>query len=241
MGIIDNVLRSKLYRFSRTSMTGEDLLVAYPRGAYTGMRTRNKVAVQSFTQHLERFSNSVSALYRDDANKSSDLREQIALMSKPELVRPLVSDLIIGGLKHYENDNCELRLLLLGYYDELRESMCLSVHFTPLAAWNPQQTCMVEVLGDPRASPKVKDSGWVKYRQRYIEQKSPQTDEVLLSRHVGDENRIYEGLSSNFFAVLKNNVVVTAPDDLVLVGTIRTLAIKACQAKTPKASGLAPL
>lgn len=51
------------------------------------------------------------------------------------------------------------------------------------------------------------------------------SNEVLLRDSDGN---LYEGLSSNFFVVDANGTVITAPEDFVLNGTIRRIAIQCC-------------
>jgi branched-subunit amino acid aminotransferase/4-amino-4-deoxychorismate lyase len=54
---------------------------------------------------------------------------------------------------------------------------------------------------------------------------SPDVNEILLH----EDNKILEGLSSNFFAVYANGTLATAPSDKVLGGTVRKVILAVCK------------
>ncbi|KAK9708490.1 hypothetical protein K7432_009600 [Basidiobolus ranarum] len=92
--------------------------------------------------------------------------------------------------------------------------------------------CKVAVHGEPRSSPKIKDSQWVRDRQSIEEQLPLDVNEGLL--YDSATGHVYEGLSSNFFAVVKDpqtghSKVVTAPLQHVLLGTIMKVVISTCE------------
>eukprot|EP00005_Dracoamoeba_jomungandri_P001802 CAMPEP_0174256612 /NCGR_PEP_ID=MMETSP0439-20130205/5838_1 /TAXON_ID=0 /ORGANISM="Stereomyxa ramosa, Strain Chinc5" /LENGTH=249 /DNA_ID=CAMNT_0015339313 /DNA_START=306 /DNA_END=1055 /DNA_ORIENTATION=- len=63
----------------------------------------------------------------------------------------------------------------------------------------------------------LKDSSWFRERNIYKEYLGEGESEVIMATPNGD---ILEGMSSNVF-VLKDNIIFTAPDNLVLAGTMR--------------------
>jgi branched-subunit amino acid aminotransferase/4-amino-4-deoxychorismate lyase len=65
-------------------------------------------------------------------------------------------------------------------------------------------------------------------RQTLEKQKSPNANEVLLTDHDGN---VYEGMASNFFAIINENgspTLVTASLDCVLLGTIMKIVLHVC-------------
>ncbi|KAI8892486.1 hypothetical protein BC833DRAFT_611555 [Globomyces pollinis-pini] len=89
--------------------------------------------------------------------------------------------------------------------------------------------CNVVAYGHPRINPNAKYSQWIKDRS-YIEQiRPPDTTEMILFH----ENQFYEGLVTNFFAIIidADNVpcVITAPFDKVLVGIMASVVVKVCE------------
>jgi branched-subunit amino acid aminotransferase/4-amino-4-deoxychorismate lyase len=83
--------------------------------------------------------------------------------------------------------------------------------------------CDVCLFGNPRTNPTIKNTSWMEERQ-YIEHKRPPgTTEMLLHR----DGYIYEGLVTNFFAVM-DGYVMTAPFCDVLPGTVAEAVISLC-------------
>ncbi|RKP24050.1 hypothetical protein SYNPS1DRAFT_17731, partial [Syncephalis pseudoplumigaleata] len=96
----------------------------------------------------------------------------------------------------------------------------------------------VKVYGAPRRNPSIKDSLWVRERELHDSIKDSDTNEILLCDDV--HHTIYEGISSNFFAVVATNAsasgdtatnlaVVTAPHEHVLRGTIMRMVEETCR------------
>lgn len=78
-----------------------------------------------------------------------------------------------------------------------------------------------------RNNPTIKDVQWVHDRQHLeqLQQKAGVNEIVMY-----DENGyITEGLQTNFFAVSSDGTVFTAPDSLVLAGTVRKVVIEVAQ------------
>jgi len=88
----------------------------------------------------------------------------------------------------------------------------------------PQGTVNVELRGEPRDMPGVKDSQWLRDRAVFEQALASDCNEYLLAKH----GEILEGGSSNFFAIDHDGVLHTA-DDGVLPGTMRAVALQAAQ------------
>jgi len=88
----------------------------------------------------------------------------------------------------------------------------------------------IEIRNAHRENPNVKDTDWVKARKSLEEKKSADVNEVVMMTAKG----ITEGTQSNCFVINSNGVVITAPDDQILPGTIRNIVLSICQkAGTP--------
>lgn len=119
----------------------------------------------------------------------------------------------------------------------LRGHACWSGKPSRLYEYNPEPISAILALSSNHeqmpnrysSNPESKLSAWC--RQRWpLEEAFPVTGEILLTRPVGDEVHILEGLTSNVFFIYPNNQLRTA-DDGVLKGYARKLVLdcaKAC-------------
>jgi branched-subunit amino acid aminotransferase/4-amino-4-deoxychorismate lyase len=84
--------------------------------------------------------------------------------------------------------------------------------------------CEVFCYGRPRQNPTIKNTLWIEERQ-YIESQRPSgvTEMVLY-----EQGKLYEGLVTNFFALM-NGYVMTAPFDSVLPGTTAREVVLLCK------------
>ncbi|KAI3436073.1 hypothetical protein D9Q98_002131 [Chlorella vulgaris] len=94
------------------------------------------------------------------------------------------------------------------------------VHVSSLPP-RPAPPVRVVMRGAPRQNAEAKDSEWVRQRKCLQEGLPQPTEEVLL---VGADGSIYEGLSSNFFALCADGKLHTAGDG-ILAGTVREVAL----------------
>eukprot|EP01097_Dermamoeba_algensis_P009980 TRINITY_DN719_c0_g1_i16.p2 TRINITY_DN719_c0_g1~~TRINITY_DN719_c0_g1_i16.p2 ORF type:complete len:206 (+),score=70.95 TRINITY_DN719_c0_g1_i16:389-1006(+) len=81
--------------------------------------------------------------------------------------------------------------------------------------------CVAFARHQPRHDPTVKSTIWVRERQELEVRMKKEDNEVLL---VDPEGRVFEGLSSNFFAA-KDGKLYTAPPGSVLEGTMQKMVI----------------
>lgn len=110
----------------------------------------------------------------------------------------------------------------------------LSLTFSNLKSTNVQ----LASTGISRSNPLVKDCNWILYVffNIYFSRKRKQelnlmvngVTEVILTTDIDSDKLLLEGLSSNFFAITKNNTILTAPTHLVLPGTTQKAIIDIC-------------
>jgi hypothetical protein len=94
----------------------------------------------------------------------------------------------------------------------------------------PNERVKVEVEEKARTDPIVKDSQWVRERAGLEREKPKDVNEVILMDHDG---LLYEGMASNFLAIRSkangDPVVMCAPLDHILLGTILKIVIRICE------------
>lgn len=103
----------------------------------------------------------------------------------------------------------------------------LYVHAAPVPETTPTNPVLVECRGKPRMRPGVKDTSWVVARRPLESIRQEIASETILID--AEDYALYEGLTTNIFVVMANNIIYTAPSDRVLSGTIRECVIQACQ------------
>lgn len=141
-----------------------------------------------------------------------------------QLTEPIsdVSDHSIIGEKFYKDN-----------------TFTIVVHATEMSGWPISELATVEVQLACRSFPTVKDSDWVRKRKMLEKIHSFEVNEILLQDEHGN---ILEGSSSNFFVVTKScelsassnqfsnlELLRTAPDTLILPGTIRKIVLDICE------------
>jgi Amino-transferase class IV len=141
-------------------------------------------------------------------------------------------------------DSREMRvsLLIAAASDDVNEadkadSVCghgwdLYVHLAPLC--RPKAPVVAEVRACVRHDPTVKSTEWLRERQHIEASLGADANEALLLDKRSGE--LLEGLSSNFFVLFDDDDddrqrrrLQTAPESLVLNGTIRRSVLAACE------------
>jgi len=118
------------------------------------------------------------------------------------------------------------------------------VYAEPLPA-APKWPVQIDIRPGQRDDPELKSSIWVEARRSYKAQKDPESDEVVLVS--SDDGRLYEGLSSNFLALIGDPndraslSLLTAPPGSVLTGTMLQVVLDAASAMGIKVVREAPL
>lgn len=144
-------------------------------------------------------------------------------------LEPLLLPLLRSSLRKYHDavGRHDARLTVLVTYDPSRDDVITATHVAALPDVNHAGSAVTcDVAGAPRNAAAAKDSQWVRDRAALEALKSRDANELLLcDAATGD---IYEGLTSNFFAVDARGAIETAPDGDVLAGTMRALALGRC-------------
>ncbi|CAG8492308.1 9524_t:CDS:2 [Paraglomus brasilianum] len=177
----------------------------------------------------------------EDCGEPEEVRNALKPFRNAATLKRLLLPVVREGLRKYyeiEEENTwhvkgvsEARITVLISYSFEKRQPILATHVSPLRA--PQSgKCRVEVHGEPRKAAETKDSQWVRDRRSLEASLRPGFNELLL--YDSNTKNIYEGLSSNFFAVLHNpdtqrSVVVTAPKHCVLEGTILRIVETICE------------
>ncbi|KAF9369349.1 hypothetical protein CPB97_003665 [Podila verticillata] len=229
---------------SLTTKTSHATLLDYPPGSYTGMRTFHKIGIMDFTGHTARLANSLQQISfapggeEEGAKEDPEVVAGLAALRTHEVMKKETTDLVRAGLKFYYKQFKEpaqdllsavgeTKVTVLCTWDPKDKNPTLLAHFEPLRAPKTPR-CKVEVHGSPRHHATAKDSQWVRDRSELEKALAKDSNEALLLDEATQD--LYEGLSSNFFAVHRSTkTVVTAPLDSVLTGTILKVVLNVCE------------
>mmetsp|Transcript_17299 Transcript_17299/g.28575 ORF Transcript_17299/g.28575 Transcript_17299/m.28575 type:complete len:273 (+) Transcript_17299:80-898(+) len=129
-----------------------------------------------------------------------------------------------------EGHDCEYQMTVLLTSDTAEdEGPGLDAHTYVQALPFVEATVAVEARQAQRSNPTVKDVQWVNDRQHLEEiQRELGVNEVIMHDVSGC---ISEGLQTNFFAEI-DGVLLTAPDDCVLSGTVRKVVLEVAKANS---------
>ncbi|KAG0199050.1 hypothetical protein BGX28_007611 [Mortierella sp. GBA30] len=242
---------------SRTSMNSHAMLLEYPPGSYTGMRTFNIIGILDFSQHTKRLANSLQQIRfpgaateitvstKDDPGTTREdpaATAGLVLFRQHETMKQETTDLVRAGLSFYYKQlkaslcddkmatvSGETKVTVLCSWDPKIEQPTLVAHFEPLNTPTTAR-CTVEVHGSPRHQATAKNSQWVRDRCHISASMSKDSNEALLMDDSTQD--LYEGLSSNFYAFdRKRRVILTAPLGSVLEGTIMKSVMQICKAE----------
>lgn len=190
-------------------------LEGMPRGAYTTCRTvRGGTSVFELSFHLQRLVDSLELMMTDDD-------EPLDALTLKEDVLWTMRDAVEGyRAQHRTTDNDddkEMKITVLVPYE--RPISRVYTHVTDLGARKPFGIPVkVEIRGEPRKNAAAKDSDWVTERKKLG--KADDVNEIVLE----NEGMLYEGLSSNFFA-MKDGVLYTAGEG-ILLGSVREAVLR---------------
>eukprot|EP00002_Diphylleia_rotans_P023910 TRINITY_DN4712_c0_g1_i2.p1 TRINITY_DN4712_c0_g1~~TRINITY_DN4712_c0_g1_i2.p1 ORF type:complete len:320 (-),score=76.02 TRINITY_DN4712_c0_g1_i2:571-1530(-) len=212
-----------------SDLTAKAFLTKCPRGAYTTARTVDQTRIFEFEAHIQRLANTLGLM-----NAQPPLP-----LEKGSVSRVVVPPLRQAMKAFIENSpsQTEMRITVVitnkqiaeeswdasSLKDETQQSLNVSIHISNLPP-PPKPPVKVIVRGSPRKNAAAKDSAWVIDRQGLEAQMPSDYNETVLA----DDDRVYEGLTSNFFAFHKG-ALITAPEGTVLAGTVRQMAIEICK------------
>ncbi|KAF8967228.1 hypothetical protein BGZ46_000196 [Entomortierella lignicola] len=239
---------------SLTSKNSTSILLDYPPGAYTGMRTFNRIGIMDFTGHTSRLATSLqqitffnssgttpsTSIPNQDQAEDPVATQGLAPLRFQENMKAETTQLVQTGLKFYYNQlrqnlqngeqstalEGETKVTVLCTWDAEVKEPTMVAHFEPLLT--PKfQRCKVEIHGSPRQKATAKDSQWVRDREDLVAALDKDSNEALLLDDATQD--LYEGLSSNFYAFdRKRRTILTAPLGSVLLGTIQKAVLNVC-------------
>ncbi|KAI8056621.1 hypothetical protein BDF22DRAFT_667160 [Syncephalis plumigaleata] len=172
------------------------------------------------------------------------MHASLASYRNPNELRKLIMPGLALGLDEFRRifhlddrtSMLEAKITILIPYPVENELPRIHIHLCPLHMPN-DIPCRVKIFGAPRHHPSIKDSLWVRERELHESLKGSNTNEIVLCDNT--HHTIYEGTSSNFFAVISstststsNNTnlsLVTAPHEHVLRGTIMRMVEEICK------------
>ena len=192
---------------------GVSWLEGMPRGAYTTCRTvRGGTSVFELSFHLQRLVDSLELMMTGED-------ETLDALTLKEDVLWTIRDAVEG----YRERECdadeerEMKITVLVPYE--RPISRVYTHVTDLGSRKPAGVPVkVEIRGEPRKNAAAKDSDWVLERKKLG--KSDDVNEIVLEQG----GLLYEGLSSNFFA-MKDGVLYTAGEG-ILLGSVRESVLR---------------
>ncbi|KAF9951491.1 hypothetical protein BGZ70_000952 [Mortierella alpina] len=232
---------------STTPKSSQAMLLDYPSGSYTGMRTVNRIGILDFSVHTTRLANSLRQIQFPGATAQEEqaVAAGLASLRQDEVMKKETTNLVRTGLLHYYKQlkqdlpgntggtaagGDDVKVTVLCTWDPEKQQPVLAAHFEPLKSPSTPH-CKVEVHGSPRKQATAKNSQWVRDRSAILASMSKDSNEALL---VDDATQdVYEGLSSNFFVLhRKRQSIITAPLGSVLEGTIMRSVIRVCKEKS---------
>ena len=183
--------------------------------------------------HVHRTAASAAEMLRQSGHPEAN--RLIKELGNAATLRPRLDATVATAVRKYlsiHGDKNELKVtVLVTWADcltskigaEINSAGKVVAHVSPLPP-TPSPPVKVEVRGAPRANPTAKDSSWAKDRLPLEALKRADINEFLL---VNSEGEIFEGSTTNFYAVI-NGAVHTAGDG-VLEGTVRRLVLQVCE------------
>jgi len=218
------------------SQSSGEWLSAAPRGAYTTGRTVGRDSVFEFEFHIQRLASSVKLMLVADAaahvHSGASQQEAVIPAHLQHIVevgslRPLVLSSLRVALKEYwsVNSKADLREVKLTILVTWTSEACDILTHLSCMGPPPPPPVKVVVKGAPRSNAAAKDSEWVRERKTLEDDKPADVNEVVL---LDEDGAMFEGLSSNFFAVTKKGVLLTAGDG-ILPGTVREVLLECCK------------
>lgn len=208
-------------------LLSEQFLLSFPRGPYTTARTHLQNSVFEFEFHNRRIAESTKLMV-----EAGTLPRPAAfpLLTDPAALRDPYLDCTrraVSLFRARRPDVGEMKLTTLLSVESPGAAHSLYVHVQPLGD-RPAAPVKIQVMGAPRNNALAKDSGWVADRQGLWAARAADVHEIVLC---GEDGSLFEGLSSNFFVIMRDEsgtpVVHTAGEG-VLLGTVRGLALQLC-------------
>ncbi|KAG0296640.1 Chitin synthase, class 1 [Linnemannia gamsii] len=222
-----------------THKNANTVLLDNPPGAYTAMRTFDRLGIMDFSGHVTRIASSLSQIHFPESDRvmGKELEDQVvkdglAPFRDPITLKTTMTDVVQKVLKAYfgrgdKGEVSEAKVTVLCTWNVKGNAPVFLAHAEPLTV-PKEPRCKVIVHGSPRQHATAKDSQWVRDRAALEAGLSNDTNEALLLDEASQN--VYEGLSSNFYAFdRQSQSVVTAPLNSVLQGTILKVVLAVCE------------
>lgn len=209
-------------------------LAQAPRGAYTTVRTVGGDSVFELTFHIERLASTAKLMMDADCQEGKpharELAAEHAWLCDAAALRPHALRALGAAAATYRaatgDARSELKLTaLLTWGPDPGCPPDIYAHVSALPG-RPPPPIKVVVRGAPRENAEAKDSEWVRQRAALEAAKPPDANEVLLA---SEEGCVYEGMTSNFFALL-DGALYTAGEG-VLLGSVRHVVLRVAAAQ----------
>lgn len=198
-----------------TSTSLSAFLRRFTDRAYVTILTRNdRSSIPALDAQIARLLHSGSLLYSVACLPNASPIRNVLIRAVCILAKAVPCDSI---------NESELRLVVI------LDDVALYIHADRVRSMptirNQIPTIRVEVRGSARIQPIVKNTRWVTQREPLEKTRDPDFTETILH----DRGALLEGLISNFFVVTDTQTVITAPDNVIYPGTMRSFVIQACQ------------
>ena len=194
-----------------------ELLDRYPNSVYTALRTcgneNGRWNILQLTAHYQRLLHS--------ASEKLPNCKSLQLEDLKRMLNSLLED---------ASKSCDHRLTVILISN--REWDCSLLGFANVISSQPP-SISIKMAIHKRSNPNIKSTDWIMERESLESLKGALFNEVVL---MDDQGCIYEGLSSNFAIIYSNPtsssdgpVLVTAPDEVILKGTVMNVVLEACR------------
>ncbi|KAI9486453.1 MAG: aminotransferase [Benjaminiella poitrasii] len=236
LNVTENNKERIQYDIQLGNKTFNEFILSYPSGAYTGMRTVHRDAIVELNTHMKRMTNSLSNMTFEGktAQETEQANKALESLRDPLLFESKMIALVRKGLETFyeqvdlttENEHpSEAKVSLMATYCFKTHRPYFAAHIGSLPSLSPDMRVKVEIEHKMRKSPEIKNSQWVRDRQHSERNKPKDVNEVVL---VDDKGQVYEGMASNFLAVI-DSTVYCASLDHILLGSILKIVIDVCQ------------
>ncbi|KAI7906914.1 aminotransferase [Cokeromyces recurvatus] len=224
------------YDIQLGNKTFNEFILSYPSGAYTGMRTVHRDAIVELNTHMKRMTKALANIKFEGntVEETHEASESLASLRDPIQFENKLIPLLRKGLKTFykqvdptsnSEHPLEAKVSLMATYSFQTHKAYFAAHFVSLPSLPPQMRIKVEIEQRMRNSPEIKNSQWVRDRQESERNKAKDVNEVVL---IDDKGHIYEGMASNFLAVI-DKAVYCASLDHILLGSILKIVIDVCE------------
>lgn len=202
-------------------ITTKQFLELYSVATYTTARTVGRVSIFDFDAHVSR----LARLCERASIAMSDERMR-------DLVLPTLRQAMSAFLARFpDHERDELRIYFLAAPSpvpgagEQGSDVDVLIYVQALPVKQKGELVTAALRPAPRrADPHVKDVKWNVARKVYEALQAKDEEEVIM---YDEDGLVTEGLSSNVF-VIAEDTVCTAPTDVVLAGTFRSLVLEVC-------------